>query len=795
VYFCAFTRILQTVERVSNDVLDTPIEAMQAPKIMKFFSKFIAIVLTAGMFYAAVPTAKAQSQTLTTVSTTPDGMGFSVDGTNYTHAVNAFWPEGSKHILYATPEADSEYYHTKYTFSGWSWSGGPLVGNPVAVTASSAIKSYQATFQVLYGLNVVFNPCADCAAPGTIMVNGAPITSNQEIYEPQGGSVVLQAYPNSGYIFVGWQSGASQIIQGFQTTVSMAAPATVTAVFAPVQFVSLATIPAGLNLMADRSPVPTPTTMEWGLNTVHTLGVVSPQTDLQGKYWVFGSWSDGGALQHAYTVPGYSGASLTATFVPGVAIQLFTNPSGLNLTVDGRTNWVNYTFVWGTGETHSIQAPTTQTDDKGRIWQFANWSNGGAQSQAMTVPQGADAAGIRMTANFTQLGHLTLTSPISGLALMVNGNSCSVPCDIQQPLGTKLTVSAPASLPNGPGSRQDLAGWSNGAGAGDLVVTLGEDALTITPSYRQMNYLATAAAPTGAASWTLQPASGDGYYDAQTNVAVKVSPLPGFRFRSWTGDLSGATPAGIVAMSAPRNVQAVFDKVPYIMPSGVTNAAGATPSSVVAAGSVVSIFGANLGTEVILGPSSPMAQTLAGTTVRVGDRLLPLFFSSPNQINFQLPADLQPGTQTVTVSTQGQADVAAVFNIVQDAPGLFPSLANGQVFAVAVHADGSAVTQDSPVKPGETITLFGTGFGPTAPARPFGFAVPDGPAYTLTDGVTIQIGSAAALTPSSAYAVAGSVGVDAVQFVLGSDAPSGTNAALTVTINGQTSNTVLLPIQ
>jgi len=139
--------------------------------------------------------------------------------------------------------------------------------------------------------------------------------------------------------------------------------------------------------------------------------------------------------------------------------------------------------------------------------------------------------------------------------------------------------------------------------------------------------------------------------------------------------------------------------------------------------------------------------------------------------------------------------VAAVFNIVQDAPGLFPSVANGQVFAVAIHADGSAVTQDAPVKSGETITLFGTGFGPTAPARPFGFAVPDSPAYTLADAVTIQIGSATPLTPSSAYAVAGSVGVDAVQFVVGSDAPSGTNAALTVTINGQTSNTVLLPIQ
>ena len=112
--------------------------------------------------------------------------------------------------------------------------------------------------------------------------------------------------------------------------------------------------------------------------------------------------------------------------------------------------------------------------------------------------------------------------------------------------------------------------------------------------------------------------------------------------------------------------------------------------------------------------------------------------------------------------------------------------ANGQTYAVATHADGSPVTATAPVQQGETITLYGTGFGPTTPARPFGFAVPGSPSYTLNDGVTIQIGSATPIVPVAAYAVPGSVGVDAVQFVLGSDAPSGTSAQFTVTINGQT---------
>ena len=151
----------------------------------------------------------------------------------------------------------------------------------------------------------------------------------------------------------------------------------------------------------------------------------------------------------------------------------------------------------------------------------------------------------------------------------------------------------------------------------------------------------------------------------------------------------------------------------------------------------------------------------------------------------------------MTVSSQGQADVQASFTIVQDAPGLFPQVSNGQTFAVATHADGTPVTTTAPVQQGETITLYGTGFGPTTPARPFGFAIPDSPAYVLNDGVTatIQIGSATPIVPAAAFAVPGSVGVDAIQFVLGSDAPTSTNAQLTITINGQVSNMVLLPIQ
>jgi len=53
----------------------------------------------------------------------------------------------------------------------------------------------------------------------------------------------------------------------------------------------------------------------------------------------------------------------------------------------------------------------------------------------------------------------------------------------------------------------------------------------------------------------------------------------------------------------------------------------------------------------------------------------------------------------------------------------------------------------------------------------------------------------AVLPAENALAAPGRVAVDAVQFRLSDGAPSRTNAPLRVSINGQQSNTVLLPVQ
>lgn len=781
-----------------------PFRAPWNIKAMKKFQSKIAPVFILTMVSSGVLVPLFHAQNLGSavqVSTMPDGASYSVDGQNYSHAMSAVWPAGSKHILSVdSGEQDGGPTKTRYSFKSWQYSGGVVPGgNTVTVTADPAFTYYRAQFDLQYALSLIFFTCSDptnCMSPGAIYVNGKPVNSSQDIYLTAGSQVVLMAAPNPGWVFAGWNAGYGQSIQGTVDTVILNGPVSVYPIFRQAKKINLTTVPDGLELLADRTKVPTPTVLEWGWDTSHTLGAISPQMDNRGTWWAFQSWSDGGASTHAYQVAASLTAdTVTATFVPGASTLLATSPPGLALKIDGRTNWPSYGFIWGIGETHHLEAPAQQTDAQGRVWAFSAWSNGGPAVQDFTVPAiGADN-GVHLTATYNPVGHLTVTSLLPGLTVQVDGKDCATPCDVQRPVGATVRVSAPSSLPVADGVRADFMGWpGSGTTAADWSAALTGDPVRLVASYRTMNRLAASATPPDGASWNMSPASPDGFYESPTIVSVGVTPLPGYRFHAWSGDLSGNKPAGAVAMTSPRSVEAQLDRVPYIAPTGVSNGAGTTPQTGLAPGSVASVFGASFATETIAGPANPLAQTLGGVTVRVGDRFLPLFFVSPSQINLQLPDDLAPGAQTLTVSSQGLPDIQAGFTVVRNAPGLFAQVVKDLSFAIALHEDGSPVTTDAPARHGELLTVYGTGFGPADHARPEGFAVPSQPPFLLLDSPSVLIGDAV-LGAENAFAVPGRVGIDAVQFRLDDTAPTGTNASLHVRINGQDSNTVLLPVQ
>ncbi len=771
-----------------------------------FRSRSGFLILALAVCAALAPLSQAQGWTQ--IGTTPPGLAFSIDGNVFTQNTAQNWPTGSKHTLYAAPTQGAADAPTQYAFSGWTWPGGtiPGGGNSIIVTADPSIQSYTATYTFSYLFSVNFSPCptgSTCMSPGTVYVNGAPFIHDGSVYVNAGSAVTIQAIPNSGFVFGGWGSiNSTATLQGFQQVVTVNQPVTVYPIFQVARTINLASVPSGLFVTDDATPIQAPASVQWGVGSTHSLGVVTPQQDVQGQFWVFGSWSDGGTSTHAYKVPAVVNPDLlTATFNPAALAGFFTNPPGLSLTVDGRSNWTTYNFTWGIGETHTVSAPAQQTDAQGRLWNFTGWSNGGTQSQSVTVTAANIVSSIRLTANYTESAHLTVNSALGG-SVTINGAACTVPCDIYKPLGTQLDIATPPSVPVAAGSRQDFLSWSvSGAAAsstaatGDLLVTLGADTATVAPVYHLMNLLTTGSTPPSGATFTMQPSSPDGYYDSKASVTVTAAALPGFKFRAWNGDLTGLAMTGTLTMTAPRFVTALLDLVPYISPNGIINAAGITPQAAVAAGSVVSVFGSDLAGTTAVGPTALLAQTVAGVTVTVGTQMLPLFFVSPGQINLYLPSSMPLGQQILTVSWPGEPNAQASFQVVTEAPGIFAaSVTNGVTFGLVLRSDGTLVTSDTPVHAGETLTLLGTGFGPTLPARPDGFAVPASPAYLLTDPVSVQLG-AVSVTPAKSFAWPGTAGVDAVQFVVPTGLPAATNVAMTVTVNKALSNTVQLPLQ
>ncbi len=101
-----------------------------------------------------------------------------------------------------------------------------------------------------------------------------------------------------------------------------------------------------------------------------------------------------------------------------------------------------------------------------------------------------------------------------------------------------------------------------------------------------------------------------------------------------------------------------------------------------AAEQIVAFFGSNLATGTQVASTIPLPTTLLGTTVKVRDnagteRLAPLFFVSPGQINALIPTGTVNDAGQITI-TSGDGKIAVgTIQIASVSPGLFTANANG----------------------------------------------------------------------------------------------------------------------
>lgn len=785
----------------------------------------------AAFFASGLPLLGQVSQV--SIATEPAGVMYVVDGRTYYSASTFAWPKGSKHTLEmpfracgAVPEQGGYQYDVscQVRYSGPSWSNnlGPIAvtGNPVVVTADPSITSIKLTATAEYRVTVALpvqggpnvqpvklphHPCIGgpvSGAPGIACVAGACYDQAVELWLG-GGPIELQAFANSGFAFDHW-SASGTVLTSPHTTVTLNGPASITPRFRVAKRVRVMTDPPELKVLVDRQEVrtigdpanyqgvcPLPGYFDFLPDSVHVFGALSPQMG-ETAYapvgvWMFDKWSNGGVQNMVYRAGTDVSVvdTLVAQFVRGVQVN-FNVPRGLKLIIDGRDNWPINTFVWAAGSKHVISAPAEQFDQNGRKYVFKGWSHGGDPMQEILIDGDPDYR-MTYTAQYELQGMLLVQSETRGASVEIDGSACQTPCTVHRPVGTTLRVSAPQSLPVSDGERLDFQGWTD-APAPQRSVELGSEPVLLGLSYRTMYRLDARSEPARSATIRMEPAASDGYYPRNARVQVFSTARTGYKFKGWRGDVYGMFSPVTVDLGGPRTAVAVYEAVPHIAPAGVRNAAAETPEAGVAAGSVISIFGGLLAERTEAAPEqNRLSQSLGGSTVLVGGSVLPLFLASPEQINAQLPADLPEGTHTLRVRNSSQPEpITAEFTVVRNAPGLFTADEDGMIKAMATGPDGKLIGVSNPARPGDIVTLLGTGFGPHSVAPPEGFGVQERAEYRLADPVEVVIGETV-IAPEYAGAGASVPGMVVVRFRLPRDLPP-VNQELFVRVNGVTSN-------
>jgi uncharacterized protein (TIGR03437 family) len=197
---------------------------------------------------------------------------------------------------------------------------------------------------------------------------------------------------------------------------------------------------------------------------------------------------------------------------------------------------------------------------------------------------------------------------------------------------------------------------------------------------------------------------------------------------------------------------------------------------------MVAAFGQKLATGTGTLTSLPLPTELAGTSVRVDGVLAPLFFVSPQQINFLIPAQTVTGIASVEITAADGTVSRSGLTVAATAPAIFTANAQGNgapaalatVDGVSYKHVGSPDGMPNPIKTGDFLILFGTGIRGAA-----------------TGTVKLTIGGAA-VPVLYAGKQADFVGLDQVNTQI----PAGLSGDVvaTLSINGRAANPVRLSI-
>jgi uncharacterized protein (TIGR03437 family) len=214
---------------------------------------------------------------------------------------------------------------------------------------------------------------------------------------------------------------------------------------------------------------------------------------------------------------------------------------------------------------------------------------------------------------------------------------------------------------------------------------------------------------------------------------------------------------------------------------GVSNAASFTQNY--APGEIISVFGTQLAATTATG-SAPLPALLAGSSVTIGGVAAPLYYSSPTQMNIQIPYGIAAGsTPALTVTDGGTLNTASTTLTVSAA-------------APAIFAASGAPVPYTTAAQGQEIYLFITGAGLLSPAIATGATPAPGTAVNDLPApvgkVTVTVGGVPAQVDFAASPT-WAVGTVQINYTVPTNAPLGAQPVV-VSVGGVASAPTTLTI-
>lgn len=245
-------------------------------------------------------------------------------------------------------------------------------------------------------------------------------------------------------------------------------------------------------------------------------------------------------------------------------------------------------------------------------------------------------------------------------------------------------------------------------------------------------------------------------------------------------------------------------QTPAFTSASVVNAASMAAGPI-APGMLANISGTNLGSDKFtscIDPNGSVPTVCNGVSVLVNGQAAPVVYTSATQLRFQVPFNLTGTTANIQVTrqvdTQTYQSAVVGMTVAPTAPGLFSTSGTGigKGYYYDTSSGGFAVVFSTAVLPGDTVILYGTGFGVTNPAIASGTAASI-PLPACVASVTMTVGSQSVAVQSTTLEArvpaGGTPGSNQVVFAVPAGLAAG-DYPMVVTVGGVASHAVNLTV-